>query len=177
MSAHSADIHSTDCKPRLVQHLRDCVIALHALNADLGWGHRRICRHPDDFVATNALPLMRCDFRRRHVGDSTTDNRQLSIDDVIHCASPSRSAEVMLARIIFTVTFFQSRGLCGRMHLTAIFCFVFQIEETKQREGKSLLFFYARHCACNLGRLRKRRRLVAVIRQSSRSWKASRTGS
>src|SRR5690349_23872594 len=27
------------------------------------------------------------------------------------------------------------------MHLTAIFCFVFQIEETKQREGKSLLFF------------------------------------
>ena len=58
MSAHPADIHPSDCKPRLVQHLRDCPVALHALNADLGWGHRRIYRHPDDFVATNALPLM-----------------------------------------------------------------------------------------------------------------------
>ena len=158
MSAHPADIHSTDCKPRLVQHLRDCPIALHALNADLGWGHRRIYRHPDDFVATNALPLMGCDFRRRHVGDSITDNRQLSIDDVIHCASPNKSAEVMLARAIFTVTFFQTRDRCGRMHLTAVFCFVFQIEEKKQRGEKSLSFFHARHCACKLSHLCKRRR-------------------
>ena len=131
MSAHPADIHPSDCKPRLVRYLHDCPIALHALNADLGWGYGRIYRHPDDFVATNALPLMGCDFRRRHVGDSITDNRQLSIDDVIHCASPNKSAEVMLARAIFTVTFFQSRGRCGRMHLTAVFCFVFQIEEKK----------------------------------------------
>jgi hypothetical protein len=58
MSAHPADIHPSDCKPQLMRHLRDCPIALHALNADLGWGYGRIYRHPDDFVATNALPLM-----------------------------------------------------------------------------------------------------------------------
>jgi hypothetical protein len=46
----------------------------------------------------------------------------------------------MLARVIFTVTFFQSWGLCGRMHLTAILCLVFQIEEKKQSEEKSSSF-------------------------------------
>jgi len=58
MSADPADIHVADCKSQLVMRQRDCTVALHALNADFGRGRWRFPRYPNDFLATNALPLM-----------------------------------------------------------------------------------------------------------------------
>jgi hypothetical protein len=38
----------------------------------------------------------------------------------------------MLARVIFTVTLDRVAGIHRKMRLAAVFCFVFQIEETEQ---------------------------------------------